>query len=600
MQDPIFLLTNGHGSYLTLGCTPTTRYQGGFLNHKFEVFKVIENILPVSAPAVSKLTNRFWGVERQRGTLTETFFVPKGVPAVVYELSSEQDIQLDLDCRKLFDFRQFGRHYAIKQERGHTIIEFSKRTDGREDKGEGKREFQLYVVLNTAAFRELNHFTPVSYGYDDERGTKPHERHIYRAGIARAKTLVITYSTDRWKAIRNNLSVQQNLAKRKAQAKRACAAKIRRGDTQLQLAQVAAQQGLQSLVQEIGDLKGIYAGIYWFPQFWARDEAVSLKALMLAGKYALVKELLWKVIMRIGADGYIPNRLPASLLKCADGVGWVWKRVADFIAVLEQRKLLNRYLTARDRMLLKRQLRRTINGIKRAHMHQGFVVNTPKETWMDTEWGGDMRDGARIEIQALYLNMLHLMGKLCALTRDTRGKAAMALQERAFAQKVRKAFWNGNYLKDGASDATVRPNVFLAHYLYPHLLTHSYWEACFSTVLPKLWNDWGGLSTIDKGHHLFCANYTGENNQSYHRGDSWFWINNIAAICLQRIEREKFAPYIKRILEASTYELLWSGMVGYSAELSSSARLESKGCPAQAWSMATYMEMLHELGKLQP
>lgn len=597
VADPAFLLTNGNGSYLTLGCTPTTRYQGAFFNSKFEVFKLIENIVPVGAPAMSTITNRFWCVERQRGSLTETFFVPKGFPAIVYELSAEQDIQIDLDCRKLFDFRQFGRHYRIKQEKGFTIIEFAKRTDAREDKNEGKPEFQLSIVLNTVNFRELGHFVPVTYAYDDERGTKPHERHIYRAGIARAKGLIITYGTDRRRAIRENIAVQQQLAKSKTQAKLNCMLGKIRGDRQAPFARHAAEYGMQSLVQEVGGLKGIYAGIYWFPQFWSRDEAVSLKALMLTGKYQTVKELLWKAVMRIGADGYLANRLPTSALKSADGAGWVWKRVADFIAVLEDRKLINRYLSTRDRMLLKRQLRRAMNGIKRVHMHQGLVVNAPKETWMDTEWGSDVRAGARIEIQALYLNMLNLMGKLCGLTGDTRGKAAAALQEHSFALKVRKAFWSSNCLKDGSEDATVRPNVFLAHYLYPQLLSNEYWKACFTATLPKLWNDWGGLATIDKNHHLFSPHYTGEDNRSYHRGDSWFWINNLAAIAMQRVDAKVFAPYIKRIYEASTYELLWSGMIGYSAELSPSARLESKGCHAQAWSMATYVELVEERTK---
>ena len=359
----------------------------------------------------------------------------------------------------------------------------------------------------------------------------------------------------------------------------------------------AAGRGVQSLVQEIGAMKGIYAGLYWFPQFWARDELISLKALMHAGKYPLVKELLWKHLHHITVEGYLPNRVPSADLKSADAAGWLWKRVADFISFLDQKKLLNRYLTTRDRMFLKRQLRQTIVGIKNRHMQNGLVVNGNKETWIDTEWGGEVRSGARIEIQAAYLHMLNLMGTLCGLTGDKRGKATMALQERSFAQKVRKAFWTGTALKDGSDDATMRPNVFLAYYLYPPLLTDTYWKSCFTAALEKLWNDWGGLSTIDKGHPLFCAQYTGENNRSYHRGDSWYWVNNLAAIALRRADPEKFAPYVKRILDASTYELLWSGIVGYSAELSSSARLESKGCLAQAWSMGMYLELVEEIGK---
>jgi len=99
--DPVFLLTNGAGTHLTLGQNPTSRYQGGFFNHRFEVYKVIENLFPIGAGPVTELCNKFWTVERKRGKLMEKFFLPPGIPGMVYELSEEREIQIDLDCRKI-------------------------------------------------------------------------------------------------------------------------------------------------------------------------------------------------------------------------------------------------------------------------------------------------------------------------------------------------------------------------------------------------------------------------------------------------------------------------------------------------------------------
>jgi len=91
---------------------------------------------------------------------------------------------------------------------------------------------------------------------------------------------------------------------------------------------------------------------------------------------------------------------------------------------------------------------------------------------------------------------------------------------------------------------------------------------------------------------LFTNESTGENIKSYHRGDSWFWINNLAALVLNRINKNKFQKYIKKIIEASTEDILWKGCIGCHAELSDAKELTSKGCFNQAWSNAMFIEMV--------
>ncbi len=233
-------------------------------------------------------------------------------------------------------------------------------------------------------------------------------------------------------------------------------------------------------------------------------------------------------------------------------------------------------------------LEKSLNGLLKLRTRDNFEINDKLETWMDTEFGNDTREGVRIEIQALRLNMYKLMFEL---TQNHKYKVL----ENLLKNKVREKFWNGKILADGLNDFTIRPNTFIAAYTYPELLLNKEWEMCFDNALKVLWLNWGGLSTIDKNHPLYTDTSTGENPKSYHRGDSWFWINNLSAIVLNKINKIKFKKQIQKIIEASAEEILWKGCVGCHAELSSAKSLESKGCFNQAWSDAMFIEMVDEV-----
>jgi len=240
----------------------------------------------------------------------------------------------------------------------------------------------------------------------------------------------------------------------------------------------------------------------------------------------------------------------------------------------------------------------------------------------------DSREGFRIEIQALHLCMLRLMGRLDDMMANKFTKKGDKLvnitesdidykgQETAMRTLVRERFLSrenigGNFvykLNDGFNSSygdIVRPNIFLAYYAYPGLLSDEEWMSVFDNAIEKLWCEWkigesagddiaGGFSTIDKTHVLYRPYYTGQDNKSYHRGDSWFYINNIAAVCMSRLNKEKYSRYIEMILQSSAEDILFSGFIGYASELSSGAYYRPAGCFCQAWSIATFIELMHE------
>jgi len=224
----------------------------------------------------------------------------------------------------------------------------------------------------------------------------------------------------------------------------------------------------------------------------------------------------------------------------------------------------------------------------KSYARTGLVLNKSKETWMDSI----SREGARIEVQALYLVMCDTLYKLT-------GDKFYLQMEVALKKHILSKFWNGKILSDGVDDNTIRPNIFIAAYIFQDLLQNNDWETCIDNSLSWLWLPYGGLSTIDTRSQSFKPFHTGEIPDSYHNGDSWFWINNIAALVMFRINKEKYKDKISKIIEASTNEILWKGALGHHAELTSARELRAEGCLAQAWSAAMFVELISEVFDVQ-
>ena len=312
--------------------------------------------------------------------------------------------------------------------------------------------------------------------------------------------------------------------------------------------------------------------------------AISLKALMLENRNKYAKKLLLSYLKHIGPDGRIPNRVPSSELGSADGVGWIFRRVHDLLSMHK--------LSKKEKSTIKDRLHHAIYLLLKYRTKECFAVNDEKETWMDTTAAGDTRAGARLEIQALRLSMYNLMS-------DFINDSMYLKLEQRLKQRIKKKMWGKTYLNDGINnglcDKTIRPNIFLAAYIFPGMLSDKEWKLCFDTVLPRRWLGWGGLSTIDQKSGLFQQYHTGQDNKSYHRGDSWYFLNNMAALVLHKNDRDYYKKYIDNILQASKNELLWQGMLGHHSEISSAALMESNGCQAQLWSAAMFIELIHEV-----
>ncbi|MBI2144341.1 hypothetical protein HYU17_04300 [Candidatus Woesearchaeota archaeon] len=571
-----FFLSNNTGGFAHFAASslPTSKFQGFFAKVGSSLFKTVEGIRPVSDDRTVAVENAGCSALLNHSTFYEHFFIPLGRNCLVYQLSRELPVELSLDVRRASDFRQWGRHYHSYEQNGVFVVEFAKKTDGKEDSNSGKDEFSVFVAVKHDGFIVNNNSEWVKRDYSlDRRRNSASERHVYKAAAIEARTFAIASSGSAAAAIKEACSVFKSLNQLEKAAKahydRLCAGKPR---NETGFAVNAARIALDKLRAS----NGLYAGLPWFFQEWSRDEMVSCAALPAAAKKKIVLKYLDKAL----DDGRLPNitdgNYKPSPNGSADSIGWLFKRASELL----DRKAF----TPAERKRLQNALKKSIDALLKNHQKNGFITNEKNETWMDTGFKDDGRSGVCIEIQAMQLNMYNLMHRL------SKDKTYLLL-EKSLRQNVRKFFWNGSILADRLNDFTVRPNIFIAACIYPQLLSVKEWEACMQNTLSKLWLDWGGIATIDQSHPSFKSEYTGETNESYHRGDSWFWLNNIAAIVMHSINRKRFGSYIKKIAAASANDILWNGAIGCASELSSAKEQRAEGCLNQAWSNATFIEL---------
>ncbi len=530
-DNPLFMMKNKKNFFFISSNNNISAYNGFHIFEK-EMYKIIENIKSKENKPIS-IINHVNSFERIYEHGFEKFSLFE--EGLIYENNLNNSI-LEIDMRKIYDFSEEDRYYEIYSKEDYTIIKYS------------KYNHLFLCIKGMESYNKLENWIKKDYPYDRKRGEASY-KYIFEAIDFKADKVFFSAALSEEEAISKNKILETN--------------KLEKINFQKSIAYTNALNSLNELLTD----EGLYAGLPWFFQIWTRDEAISLKGLSYDNhNKETIKKILLRQVNNILEDGKVPNRHPESILGSADGVGWVFKRINDFKTLFSQEEW----------NFIQKQLEISINRLEKNSINKNLIYNKAKETWMDTEANGDVRNGARIEIQALMLNMYSMFDKE---------------KELQMKNKVREEFFKEGILFDGKDDPTIRPNIFLAYYIYPELLTKEEWKKVFDNSLDKLWLSWGGLSTIDKNSKLFCPYYTGDNNKSYHRGDSWFFINNITAIGLLKLDKKKYSKYIKKIYKSSEKDILSKGCIGDSSEISSATFLSSKGCFSQAWSLATFIEL---------
>jgi len=287
------------------------------------------------------------------------------------------------------------------------------------------------------------------------------------------------------------------------------------------------------------------AGFSWFYENWFRDELLSLFLL----KDFLSEEFLeqrMKFYLFNLENIWATNKLPITQ-------HWQWPAVDTFLLLISN---LPQNLFLSHFPLLEKYLK--------LWQEKFDLENLPTfATWMDT-----LERKTALEIFVLYLKALRRFAKV--------NKSYVPLANNLKEKII-------NLIKQNPVDI----NLIFAYLFLKDILSKSEWENLFEKLLRENYLDWGGLASLSKNDPNFLAEDDGETVKAYHRGDAWYYLNNLLAYSLVKINYQKFKNVIEKIFLASFEDLFSDGALGYSSEISSAKERKSEGSLVQLWSMAS-------------
>ena len=306
-EEASFALTNKNGGFCIIPPTPKSRFEGVFFKKGDNVFKVIESIR--HHKPVTKVVNQLWKASREMEGITESYCMPLHSSSLIYELNEKAEFDIVLDCKHIYDNREWGRTYELSREQGCLLIKFSKKKDERDAESEFNEEFDIYIAVygNDMEYRAVEKWEKVFYELDKERDSKPFERHVFYACMLRCKEVVFAFSTEKKTALKKAKYIWRNRQSLKREKETHVSHIIHQKalpDTETAVAYQCSLNAIDSLLVKG---QGISAGLPWFFQFWARDELISLKALINMGKFLTAKKILFKNLELISDGGKIPQ-----------------------------------------------------------------------------------------------------------------------------------------------------------------------------------------------------------------------------------------------------------------------------------------------------
>lgn len=593
-----YFLTNKKGGFYFGSLTdPFSKFNGLFFPYtvdsktkEWNMVRTVES-LGVDLP-VDKIINNLGYISLKKGKVEENFFLNHS-DTLVYEVKNFDGlIDLNLDCKQIYDDTTLGRIYKISKSKGCYVISYEKFNDD----SLVDSQYKFYLAIKTdAKVSILEKWINRSYGFDETRG-EPSLKWLFQAlnfNVKGKASIVLSYSTKKKDAIQKALEIFENESYIK-KMKVKYSDSLSETDLKLKDEELVAYKNavcsFDSLISEVNGFKGIYAGLPWFFHFWARDEAISTIALIKEGEFTLAKKILFRWLNH-SINGRVSNRFPNAELGSADATGWIFYRLMELIKETTANKESKTLFSKKDLNFIYSECKNRLEKIESVYKKEGLIFNDSLETWMDTGAEvGDLRKGFSIEIQALHVamyNCLIYVGSLLGNKVEAFEKSKLDL-----VKNIKSDFYNGAYLFDMKDDATIRPNLFIAAYVAPEILSQKDWKLCFDKALSVLFNE-GRILTIPKNHFLFNNTHSGINNHSYHRGDTWFWVDNLVAVVLSRFGKTKYKKYIDAIKSSSIESILYEGAVGSFAEVSSASNRKSEGCLSQAWSYALFIELMN-------
>ena len=360
------------------------------------------------------------------------------------------------------------------------------------------------------------------------------------------------------------------------------------------------------------DRQTLIAGYPWFTD-WGRDTFIAIRGLLIVrGRLREAAAILLAWAGHV-SEGMLPNRFPdggaAPEYNSADASLWFVVATHELIAAGIPAAEADT-LRAACLAIVEGYAAGTRYGIRMDRADGLLLAGAPGValTWMDAIVDGvavTPRAGKPVELQALWVNALEIVGRLPG------GERFLPAASQA-RDTVRAEFPDpetGGLIDvldadgvPGNRDATVRPNQILAAggLPFPVLtppLQLGVVAAVERTLLTPL-----GLRTLDPGHPAYCPYYRGgpaERDRAYHQGTAWPWLIGpfVAAWLAGRGDTpDARAEARTRFLLPLQAHLAEAGLGHISEVVDADAPHTPGGCPFQAWSLGEFIRIEAMLG----
>jgi predicted glycogen debranching enzyme len=228
-------------------------------------------------------------------------------------------------------------------------------------------------------------------------------------------------------------------------------------------------------------------------------------------------------------------------------------------------------------------------------------------TWMDARvdgWVVTSRRGKPVEIQALWINALRIVGGWLAERGDPDGTGAryLGIARRAAGAFVDR-FWRPELghladVVDGpdGDELALRPNQVFALSL-PHPLVEGSMATAILDAVGRSLAVPLGLRSLAPADPAYRRTYQGDRrarDAGYHQGTVWTWPIGAYAEAVARIHHDPAAGLA--ILRPFEDHLRAAGLGSVSEILEPEPPFEPRGCPYQAWGVAEVLRVWRELG----
>ncbi len=353
--------------------------------------------------------------------------------------------------------------------------------------------------------------------------------------------------------------------------------------------------------------RSIIAGYHWFTD-WGRDTMISLEGLALStGRAVEARDTLLTFAQHLN-QGLIPNLFPEGdqhgLYHTADATMWFFHAIDRYVTMTRDVDTLRELLPALDE-IIRHHRAGTLFGIRVDQ--DGLLTQGDPQlplTWMDAkvaDWVVTPRRGKPVEINALFYNAVRLLAEWrTALNVPDHELEPLAERTR---QSFNQRFWydRGGYLYDivdgeAGDDVSCRPNQIMSLSLRYPVLDESRWPAVLDVVTQKLLTPLG-LRTLDPEHPDFKAQYFGDlraRDAAYHQGTVWAWLIGPYIDAWLRVNPGGRQQALK-LLGAFDGHLSEACVGSISEVFDAMPPHASRGCVAQAWSVAEVLRCLVRL-----